>query len=89
MVDICGRVRARNQLPRRDTRRTRPAHLETEAGTLEGIRHTAPRENALVKLLAAELLGPGKAQNTGPTESAPLWSTQKPEPEWLRPGKCT
>ena len=29
----------------------------------------------------------GRAQNAGPTESVPLWSTQ--EPEWLRPGKCT
>ena len=27
----------------------------------------------------------GRAQNAGPTESAPLWSTQEPEPEWLRP----
>ena len=26
-----------------------------------------------------ELLRPGKAQNTGPTESAPLWSTREPE----------
>ena len=31
----------------------------------------------------------GRAQNTGPTKSAPLWSTQEPEPERLRPGKCT
>ena len=30
----------------------------------------------------------GWAQNAGPTESAPLWSTQEPEPEWLRPGEC-
>ena len=30
----------------------------------------------------------GRAQNAGPTESVPLWSTQEPEPEWLRPGKC-
>ena len=29
----------------------------------------------------------GRAQNTGPTESVPLWSTREPEPEWLRPGK--
>ena len=36
-----------------------------------------------------ELLQPGKAQNAGPTESASLWRTQKPESEWLRPGKCT
>ena len=29
----------------------------------------------------------GMAQNVRPTESVPLWSTQEPEPEWLRPGK--
>ena len=29
-----------------------------------------------------------RAQNAGPTESAPLWSTPVPEPERLRPGKC-
>ena len=31
----------------------------------------------------------GRAQNAGPTESVPLWSTQEPEPEQCRPGKCT
>jgi len=31
----------------------------------------------------------GRAKNAGPTESVPLWSTQEPEPEQLRPGKCT
>ena len=31
----------------------------------------------------------GRAQNAGPTKSAPLRSTQVPEPEQLRPGKCT
>ena len=30
----------------------------------------------------------GRAQNAGPTKSAPLWSTREPEPEQLRPGKC-
>ena len=30
----------------------------------------------------------GRAQNTGPTESVPLWSTQEPEPEQLRSGDC-
>ena len=30
----------------------------------------------------------GRAQNTGPTESAPLRTTRVPEPEWLGPGKC-
>ena len=31
----------------------------------------------------------GRIQNTGPTESKPLGITREPEPEWLRPGKCT
>ena len=31
----------------------------------------------------------GRAQNAGPNESVPLWSTREPEPECLRPGKCT
>ena len=31
----------------------------------------------------------GRAQNAGPTESVPLWSTRGPEPEWPSPGKCT
>ena len=31
----------------------------------------------------------GRAQNAGPTESAPLRTTWVPEPEWLRPGRCT
>ena len=30
----------------------------------------------------------GKTQNAGPTESVPLWSTQEPEPEQLRPGNA-
>ena len=31
----------------------------------------------------------GRAQNAGPTKSVPVWSTREPEPERLRPGKCT
>ena len=31
----------------------------------------------------------GTPQNAGPTECVPFWSTQEPEPEQLRPGKCT
>ena len=30
-----------------------------------------------------------EAQNAGSMESGSLWITQEPEPEWLRPGKCT
>ena len=28
-----------------------------------------------------------RAENAGPTKSVPLWSTQEPEPEHLRPGE--
>jgi len=37
----------------------------------------------------------GRAQNAGPTKSAPLWSNQEPEPKWLTgplqtvPGRAT
>ena len=44
---------ARDQLPRTDPRLTQPECMETEAGTAEGIRCSAPGESALVKLLAA------------------------------------
>jgi len=30
----------------------------------------------------------GRAQNAGPTKSVPLRTTQVPEPEQLRAGKC-
>ena len=33
-------------------------------------------------------LDQGRAQNAGPIESVPLRTTQVPEPERLRPGKC-
>ena len=36
-----------------------------------------------------ELLRPGKGLNAHPTKSMLLWSIQEPEPEQLRPGKCT
>ena len=62
---------------RTDTRCTRPAGAETEAGTTEGIRCTTSGENGPQ---LRELFEPGKAQNAGPTESAFLWSTQKLEP---------
>ena len=31
----------------------------------------------------------GRAQNAGPIDSVPLWSTQEHETEWPSPGKCT
>ena len=70
------RAAARDQLPRKDTRRIGLAHKETEAGTSEGIRCVAPGTGSWLP----ELLGLEKAQNAGPTESALLWSTRKLEP---------
>ena len=60
------------------------------AGTGEVIRCTAHLRR--VCLLAPGHLSfsdQGRAPNTSPTESARLWRTGEPEPEWLRPGKCT
>ena len=45
----------------------------------EGRSHAAPEKSELVKLLVAWAAPMGKAQNTGPTKPAPLWSTQEPE----------
>ena len=60
------------------------------SGTREVIEtHSLPRTVSLPSTWLLEVLGPGKAQNARSTESAPLWSTQEPEPEQLRPGKCT
>ena len=59
------------------------------AGTREVIRCTAPGKSVLTKqLVALSCSDLRRAQNAGPTESAPLWNTREPEPEQLRPGKC-
>ena len=71
-----------------ETQGTPDQHVETEAGITEGIRHTAPGESVLVKLLAAWAARMRKAKNAGPAESVPFWSTWKPEPERLGPEKC-
>ena len=54
---------------------------KTHPSTWRDCTHHAPG-----RLSCSDL---GRAQNTGPTESVPLWSTREPEPERLRPGKCT
>ena len=55
------------------------------------IRHTPPTWGECDHQAPCHLScsGLGRVQNAGPTESAPLWSTWEPEPERLRPGKCT
>ena len=89
MVDICGEGHSQKSAFQKGHRHIRPACLETEAGTLEGIRRTAPGRVRSSSSWLPELLQPGKAQNAGPAEFVLLWSTQNPESEWLRPGKCT
>ena len=72
---------------REQTQGTPDWRTETEAGTMEGIRRTAPGESAPVKPLAAWAARQGKAQNAGPTESALWWNIRKLEPHatqgWL------
>ena len=51
--------------------------------------HCPPGESVLTKHWSPELLRPGKGTKQGQTKSMPLWSTPEPEPEWIRPGRCT
>ena len=87
------RVTVRDQLPRGGTLHTWDdalvAHPGNQgAGTGEVIRRTAHlgecARQAPGHLSCSDLW---MAQNTDPTESVPLWSTQEPEPAQLRPGK--
>ena len=93
MVDI-RQEGHRDQFLRGDTRHTWDGALAAHsgnraAGTGEVIRRTAHLQEcahqASSRLRCSDL---GRAQNVGPTESVLLWSTQEPEPEWLRPEKC-
>ena len=89
------RVTARDQLPRGDTRHTRDgalmAHLETkELGPGRRLTRTAHLGQCAGKAPGClSCLDLGRAQNAHPTESVPLYSTQEPEPEQLRPRQCT
>ena len=93
-----GRVAARDQLPRRDTQHTWEHGTDThpllpikssggdravnksQPSTGGDCAHQEPGHPSCSDL--------GRAQNAGPTKSAPLWSSREPEPERLRPGKC-
>ena len=89
-------VTARDQLPRGDTWHTwdgapaaHPGNWAAGKGGGDNMHCPTWGEctsQAPGHLSCADL---GRAQNTGRTESVPLWSTWEPEPEWLRPGKCT
>ena len=89
MVDICQEGHSQRPAPqKRHKVHQTGGRAETEAGTAEGRR---PLHWGRVRSSSwlPELFGPGKAQNPGPTESVLLWSTRKPEPEQLGPGKST
>ena len=58
---------------------TRLARAGTGAGDAEGRRRTHSGRVRPSSSWLPELLWPGKAQNTGATESVLLWSTQKLE----------
>ena len=69
---------------------TLPLHTQARgAETGEVIRHTTHLGQRACQapshLSWSDL---GRAQNTGPTKSVPLWGAQEPEPEGLSPGKC-
>ena len=55
------------------------------AGTGEALSHSDHAWQTPHHPSCSEL---GRAQNAGPTESAPLRTTWMPEPERLRPGRC-
>ena len=90
MVDICREGRSQRSAPQQRHR----AHLRRRvhctprkpSGWDGGGDTTHPTRQTPGHLSCSE---PGKAQNAGPTKSAPLWSTQEPEPEQIRPGKYT
>ena len=69
MVGICQEGHSQKSAPQKRHK----AHLTSAPGkwgsTLEGIRRTAPRESALIKLLVVWASRAGKAQNVTPTES--------------------
>ena len=78
-----GRVTARDQLPRRDAWHTLDRHAHCHPGnqaswTGEVIRYTPHLGRLLQAPGHLSCWDLGRAQNTGPTESTPLWSTQEP-----------
>ena len=85
-----GRAAARDQLPRRDKRCTRctPRKLSSWDGGGDKSQPSTGGDYVCQGAGHLNCSDLGRAQNIGPTKSAPLWSTQKPELERLRPGKC-
>ena len=94
MVDICQEGHSqRSAAQRRHTAYLRQCSHGAprkpsgwDQGVIRGTAHLG-RVHSLITW-SPELLRLGRAQNPGPDESVPLWSTREPEPQWLRPGKC-
>ena len=94
-IDICQEDRSQRSAPRGDTRHTWGGALAVHPGNwvsgMGEVIKTQPtwRERTRQAPEHLSFSNLGRAQNTGPTKSVPLWSTREPEPERLRPGKCT
>ena len=91
MVNICQEGRSQRLAPQKrhmaQLRRCAGCTPRKQSGRdEEAISHSDRARQTPDHLSCSDL---GRAQNTGPTKSAPLRTTQVPEPEWLRPGKCT
>ena len=83
-----GRVIARDQLSREDTRHTRCAPRKPSGWDQGGDEmHCTWGKRAYQTPGHLSCSDLGRAQNTGPTESAPLRTTRVPEPERLSPGR--
>ena len=94
LADICQEGRSLRSAPQR----RHMAHLRWYSCSAPGSgqdqggdeTHGPPGTVRSPRTWLPELLGPGKGKKrVQTTESVPLWSTQEPEPEKLRPGKCT
>ena len=90
------RVAARDQLPKGDTQHTWEGapivHPENRAvGTGEAISRSLQLGGNYTRQAPGHLSCSylGRAQNSGPTKSVPLWRTGETEPEQLWTGKCT
>ena len=95
MVDICQEGHGLRWAPRNRhmahlrvlSRRTRETKWPELGRRLRCMVHLGQGAcQALVSLSCSDM---GKGQNTSPTKSVPLRSTRGPEPEQLRPWKCT
>ena len=94
MVDICQEGHSQRSAPQRrrraHLRQTHPLPRRKPSGwDWGGDKVPSPAGDSAHQALGHPSCSDlGRAQNAGPAESVPLWSTREPEPERLRPGKC-